>query len=178
VNAKPFLGYDGKQAVEQWLTILKSEGKYDPDKPMLEIGEHELSETLKRLTQRANVSVGNQNVRFHQLRVFLITRLSKVLETNRWKQIVGKTVPESSYVKPFELKEDYEKVLPLITVNTTASLPRSQELEKLRKHVLELQGENVELRKIAMKLAQDLEDVKARARSIIEFLAKEMDYEA
>lgn len=131
-SAKLFLGYDGKQAVDQWLTVLKSKGRYDPEKPMLEIGENELTEALKRLTKRAGVNIGNQQVRFHQLRVFLITRLSKVLETNRWKQIVGKSVPESSYVKPFELKEDYEKVLPLITVNTTASIPEKHEIQKLK----------------------------------------------
>ena len=131
-SAKLFLGYDGKQVVEQWLTVLKSKGRYDPENPMLEIGENELTEGLKRLTKRANVNTGNQQIRFHQLRVFLITRLSKVLETNRWKQIVGKSVPESAYVKPFELKEDYEKVLPLITVNTTASIPEKHEIQKLK----------------------------------------------
>jgi hypothetical protein len=68
-NAKPFLGFDGKEAAEEWLTVLKSEGRYDPDKPILEIGENELSEILKRLTKRAGVNTGNENVRFHQLRV-------------------------------------------------------------------------------------------------------------
>jgi len=146
-NAKPFLGYDGKQAVEQWLTILKSEGKFNPEKPMLEVGENELTEMLKRLAKKANISVGNEKIRFHQLRVFLITRLSKVMETNRWKQVVGKEVPESAYVKPFQLKEDYAKVLPLTTVNTTASIPQSEELQKINRRILELEMENVKLRR-------------------------------
>jgi hypothetical protein len=53
------------------------------------------------------------------------------METNRWKQIVGKEVAESAYVEPFRLKEDYRKVLPMITVNTTASMPQKVELEKV-----------------------------------------------
>jgi len=179
VNAKPFLGYDGKQAVEQWLTILKSKGKYNPDKPMLEVGENELTEMLKRLTKRANISVGNEKIRFHQLRVFLITRLSKVMETNRWKQVVGKEVPESAYVKPFLLKEDYQKVLPLITANTTASMPQREELQKINKRILEVERENITLKEqieefyrilIILLTAESIEERKSEALK----LAKKM----
>ena len=158
--------------MQEWLTILKSEGKYDLEKPMLDLGEHELSVTLHRLAKRANINLGNERIRFHNLRVFLITRLSKVMETNRWKQIVGKSVPESSYVKPFLLNDDYRKVLPLTTVNTSASIPQSAELQKIRKRILELEGENVELRRIVMKLAQDLGDVQQRSTRIIEWLTE------
>ncbi len=168
VNAMPFLGYDGQQAVEQWLQVLKSKGKYDPQKPMLEVGEKELTEILKRLIKRAGINTAGQNVRFHQLRVFLITRLSKLLETNRWKMVVGKSVPESSYVKPFELKEDYRKVLPLITVNTAHSIPEKEEVRKLKERIttLEMQG---------LKLFNELEKVKETSRTIIEWLAKELN---
>ena len=159
VNATSFLGYDGKLAVEQWLMVLKSKGKLEPDKPMLEIGENELTEILKRLTKRAGINVGNQKIRFHQLRVFLITRLSKVLETNRWKQIVGKNVPESAYVKPFLLKEDYRKVLPLITVNTTASLPEKEALQRVNRRILEME-ENLEgYRQLTKMIVETLETI-------------------
>ena len=147
-TATLFLGYDGKQAVKQWLTVLKSRGKYDPQKPMLQISKKELTVILARLAERANIELGNQRVRFHELRVFLITRLSKVLETNRWKQIVGKAVPESAYVKPFELRDDYRKVLPLITVDTSSILPQNKELQKLNKRITNLEKENIQLREL------------------------------
>ena len=92
VTAKPFLGFDGREATKQWLIVLKSEAKFEPDKPMLEISESELTEILKRLTKRAGINTGHLKIRFHQLRVFLVTRLAQVMETNRWKQIVGKEV--------------------------------------------------------------------------------------
>jgi hypothetical protein len=157
-SAKPFLGYDGKEAVKQWLTVLKSNSQYDPDKPMLEIGENELTEILKRLTKRASVNTGNEKIRFHQLRVFLITRLSKVMETNRWKQIVGKEVPESAYVKPFQLKEDYRKVIPMVTVNTTASMPQKAELETINQRIVDVQSENIMLRNTVNTLEKKLEN--------------------
>ncbi|MFC1487871.1 hypothetical protein ACFLRN_09335 [Thermoproteota archaeon] len=138
VTAKPFLGFDGREAAKQWLTVLKSEKRYDPDKPMIEISEKELSQILKRLARRAGVNTGNEKIRFHQLRVFLITRLAQIMETNRWKQIVGKEVPESAYVKPLQLRENYKKVLPLITVDTRVGMPQKEELEKLENAVLTL----------------------------------------
>jgi len=168
VNAMPFLGYDGQQACKQWLTVLKSKGEYDPEKPILKVGEKELTEILKRLVKRAGINTAGQNIRFHQLRVFLITRLSKLLETNRWKMVVGKSVPESSYVKPFQLKEDYRKVLPLITVNTIHSMPETEEVRKLKERIatLETQG---------LKIFNELEKVKEISRTIIEWLAKELN---
>jgi len=175
VNAKPFLDYDAKKTVKEWLTILESKGEYDPDKPMLDVGEHELSEILKRLGKRANIKTGNQKIRFHNLRVFAITRLSKVLETNRWKQIVGKTVPESAYVKPFLLREDYRKVLPLTTVNTTASLPEKEELQKINQRIIDLEKENVKLREGIRTLGEILaesEKGKAVGRRVAEWLAE------
>lgn len=138
VTAKPFLGFDGRDAAKQWLTVLKSEGEYDPDKPMLDVGKKELTAILKRLTKRARVNTGNEKVRFHQLRVFLVTRLAQIMESNRWKQVVGKEVPESAYVKPLQLREDYAKVLPLITVNTSAGMPQKEEIKKLENAVMTL----------------------------------------
>ena len=151
VTAKPFLGFDGQEAAKQWLTILKSEGQYDPEKPMLEIGENELTEILKRLTKRAGVNTGNEKVRFHQLRVFLITRLAQVMETNRWKLVVGKEVSEGAYVKPFQLREGYSKVLPLVTINTDAGKPQKEELEKLENAFL-TQNKELESYKMTTKI--------------------------
>lgn len=144
--AKPFLDADAKEAAEAWLTILRAQGGYPlnfsdvgkslygADSRMIEIGEEELTEIIKKLVKKAGIQIGNERVRFHQLRVFLITRLSKVMEENRWKQIVGKKVPEKAYVKPFEIRDDFRKVIPLIAVSNQ-SVIGSEELIKLRGEV-------------------------------------------
>ena len=125
---------------------------------MLEISKSELSEILKRLTKRAGISTGNEKIRFHQLRVFLVTRLAQIMETNRWKQIVGKEIDERSYVRPFQLREDYAKVLPLITVNSSVAMPQKEEMEKLNRRIMDVQTENVVLRR-------EVETLKARMKS-------------
>jgi len=127
--AKPFLDFDAKDAAQTWLMILKAKGNYGPDKTMIEIEEEALTDILKKLVKRAGIETGGQQIRFHSLRVFLTTRLSKVLEENRWKQIVGKKVPERAYVKPFEIREDFAKVLPLIAVSTRPF--QREEMEKI-----------------------------------------------
>lgn len=132
--AKPFLDADAKEAAEAWLTISRARGEYRADSRMIEIGEEELTEIIKKLVKKARIQIGNERVRFHQLRVFLITRLSKVMEENRWKQIVGKKVPEKAYVKPFEIRDDFRKVIPLIAVSNQ-SVIGSEELIKLRGEV-------------------------------------------
>jgi integrase len=156
VTAKPFLSADGVQAVKHWLTVLKNSGKLDANKKMLKLGKRELSKILKRLAKKAGIQLGTEEVRFHQLRVFLVTRLSQVVETNRWKQIVGKEVPESAYVKPFQLREDYAKVLPLVTVNTGAGMPQKAELDELKNAVLtlskELQGYKATAKILTMRV--------------------------
>lgn len=116
VTAKPFLDEDAIDASKTWLRILESKNERKPERRMLDISKQEVNLIIKKLTKRAGINTGNEGVRFHQLRVFLITRLSKVMETNRWKQIVGKQVPEIAYVKPFLLKDDYAKVMEYTTV--------------------------------------------------------------
>ncbi len=153
--AKPFLDADAKEAAESWLTILKAKGCYDPEKRMIEIEEEELTQNLKRLVKRARIETGGEQIRFHSLRVFLITRLSKVLEENRWKQIVGKKVPEKAYVKPFEIREDFKKVIPLIAVSDQ-SFGSRDELEMLRREVKHLREERTPISKEDMETLKHL----------------------
>lgn len=135
-TATPFLDSDAEETVQSWLTILKAKGRYGRDKRMIETDEETLTDIIKKLVKKAGIETGNEQVRFHQLRVFLITRLSKVLEENRWKQIVGKKVPEKAYVKPFEIREDFKKVIPLISVSA------SPFAEAEKKELLQLQKDN------------------------------------
>jgi len=134
--AKPFLDADAKEAAESWLTILKAKGRYSRDKRMIETDEETLTDIIKKLVKKAGIETGNEQVRFHQLRVFLCTRLSKVMEENRWKQIVGKKLAEKAYVKPFQIREDFKKVIPLISVSASPfAVAEKQELDRLRRDV-------------------------------------------
>lgn len=152
--AKPFLDADAKDAAETWLTILKGKGEDGPDKPMIDIQEEQLTAILKNLVKRAAIEIGDQQIRFHSLRVFLITRLSKVLEENRWKQITGKKVSEKAYVKPFEIREDFNKVAPLISVSDQSIGVRALE-QRLREKDQEIQELRTEVE--SLKRWVDLE---------------------
>ncbi len=132
VRASPFLDDDAVEASKIWLQVLQSKDKRNPKAKMLDITEQELTLIVRKLARRGGVNTGNESVRFHQLRVFLVTRLSKVMETNRWKQIVGKQVPESAYVKPFLLRDDYAKVTEFTTIREKVA---RIEVEELREEV-------------------------------------------
>jgi len=138
-TATPFLDTDAKETAKSWLTILKAKGRYGRDGRMLEIDEESLTDIIKKLVVKAGIETGNEQVRFHQLRSFLITRLSKVMEENRWKQIVGKKVPEKAYVKPFEIREDFKKVIPLIAVSERSVISKqvSNEISRLEDRLRE-----------------------------------------
>jgi len=129
VKAHPFLDEDAAEASRTWLQVLESKNMRNPDAPVLNIGHLEIDLIIKKLAKRAGINTGNEIVRFHQLRVFLITRLSTIMETNRWKQIVGKRVPESSYVKPFNLREDYAKVMEYTTIRERVAQEKVKRLE-------------------------------------------------
>ena len=141
VKASPFLDEDAVEASRTWLQILESRGRRDPNARMIDITEQELTIILKKLVKQAEINIGNELIRFHSLRVFLCTRLSSVTSESRWKQVVGKKVPESAYVKPFLLRKDYAKVLPLIMVRKKVT---QDEARKLREELKTLrESENI-----------------------------------
>ena len=98
----------------------------------------------------------------------MVTRLAQVMETNRWKQIVGKEVSESAYVKPFQLREGYAKVLPLITVKEGANMPQTEELEKINRRLLDVQTENI----VLMREIETLKTALGDMRQILEVQQK------
>lgn len=114
VLAYPFLSDEGKRTIETWLKVLESKGLRNDNDRMLRIKEQELSENLKRLAQKSGIEIGNETVRFHSLRKFLIDRLSSITSESKWKMIIGKSVSESAYVSELQLREIYARCLPLI----------------------------------------------------------------
>jgi len=164
VKACPFLDEDAVEASKTWLQILESKGKRASEARVINITEQELTLILKRLAKRAKIETGNEIVRFHQLRVFLITRLSKVMETNRWKQVVGKEVPESSYVKSFNLREDYAKVMEYTTVREKVAqdevIKLKEEVKVLKERENGAQTEVWELKNKFKMMEQEMETMR------------------
>jgi len=108
---------------------------------------------LQQLAKRNGIDPHGSRIRFHNLRKYLIDRLSSVMSESKWKQIVGKKISEGAYVSPSELRENYLRAMPSIVVsngNGTETkrlvLEQGQEIEKLRADMEELRNVNKTLR--------------------------------
>ena len=115
IDAHLFLDADALTVVKEYLsTVMKDKDAKDR---MLNIRKEELSVILQTLAKKANIELGDKTLRFHCLRKFLASLLSSVTSESKWKQILGKTVSEDAYVSDEELRENFKKVLPLISIN-------------------------------------------------------------
>lgn len=112
VKAYPFVDSDAQPIIKLMLEKMAREGKKGMDERMLPFAEEiQLSRILRRVAQRAGINTGSKKIRFHNLRKFLIDKLSSHMSESKWKQIVGKKVSESAYVSPEGLREDYARVM-------------------------------------------------------------------
>ncbi len=112
VTAFPFIDTDAKPVVKMFLEQMSRDGRTDANERILKYrDEIQLSRILLRVADKAGIKYGNKNIRFHCLRKFLIDHLSNYMSESKWKQIVGKTVPESAYVSPDQLREDYQRAM-------------------------------------------------------------------
>lgn len=127
-KAYPFIDSDAKVIIKLMLQKMDREGETKPTKKVLTFSDEiQLSRILKRLTEKAGIKTGNKQVRFHNLRKFLIDRISRFMSESKWKQIVGKKVNEGAYVSPESLREDYacamgETIFSRITTQCNGSL--------------------------------------------------------
>jgi len=166
VPAYPFIDTDTKPVIKLMLEEMTRHGRTKPTDRILEYAwEKELTETLKRLAERAGLKTGNKRVRFHCLRKFLIDNISSLMSESKWKQIVGKKIGEGAYVSPEGLREDYERAMSKTTFTKTVAegdielLARKQALIMLAK----LQGTSEEeMKKIfrSKKASTTMEEVK------------------
>jgi uncharacterized coiled-coil protein SlyX len=93
------------------------------------VDEQILTTSLKRMFSRANLESGNKIVRFHNLRKYLIDRLSAVCAESRWKQIIGKHISEGAYVSYEQLREVYTRAMPSIIINGAKNHAKIEALE-------------------------------------------------
>ena len=116
VPAYPFIDSDAQPIIKLMLDQMNRDGRTNPTEKMLRYKwEKQLSEVVKRLTDRAGIETGNKQVRFHCLRKFLIDNLSRFMSESKWKQIIGKLIDEKAYVSADSLREDYKRAMPETT---------------------------------------------------------------
>ena len=112
VMAYPFIDTDAKPVIKLMLDYMNRKGRTKPTDKMLSFGDEiQLTRVLRRVTEKANINLGNKRVRFHCLRKFLIDRLSSHMSESKWKQIVGKTISEGAYVSSESLRDDYARAM-------------------------------------------------------------------
>jgi len=147
VPAYPFIDTDAKPVIKLMLEEMDRGGRTKSTNRILTYKwEKELTETLKRLVERAGLETGNKRVRFHSLRKFLVDNISSVMSESKWKQIVGKKIGEGAYVSPEGLRDDYARAMSKTTFTKTVAegdielLARKQALITLAK----LQGTSEE----------------------------------
>jgi hypothetical protein len=113
VKAYPHLDADAVSVVK---AILEHEPNAKNEDRILDYDEESLTQILQRLFEKAHLESGGKTVRFHNLRKYLIDRLSAVTSESQWKQVVGKQISEGAYVSQDQLKEAYARAMPNISV--------------------------------------------------------------
>lgn len=168
VSASPFLDSDSVPVIEQ---LLESNRDKPDNERVLDIRKTELTVILQRLAKRANIQSGNQHVRFHGLRKYLIDRVSAYCSESQWKQIIGKMISESEYVSTEQLKPIYARAMKDITClqlnNNTKTQERIEALERIiQKQVTERVEQDMKLEILGKGLAEAKKDIKRLLKDV------------
>jgi integrase len=111
-KAYPFIDSDALPIIKLMIEKIDREKRTNPIERILTFKDNiQLTRVLKRLVEKAGIQTGNKTVRFHNLRKFLIDRISSVMSESKWKQIVGKKITEGAYVSADSLREDYARAM-------------------------------------------------------------------
>lgn len=112
VPAYPFIDADALPVIKLKIQEMDLQGRTKPtDRILVYKREKELTKIIKRLVKKAGINIGNKTARFHCLRKYLTDRLSSYMSESKWKQVVGKAIPEKAYVSPDELRKDYIRAM-------------------------------------------------------------------
>jgi hypothetical protein len=167
VRAYPFLSSDAVQVIK--LILERNTDKKNTDKVLNFADEQPLGLALKRMFDAAHLVSGNKIVRFHNLRKYLIDRLSAVASESQWKQIVGKKIAEGAYVSQDQLKDVYARAMPSINVNGNSKA--SVKIDELEKMIEQLRAE-IEMEK---QNSKQLVIANAANASAVQTLQQEFD---
>ena len=176
VKAYPFIDSDAAPVIRLILQRMDREGRTKPTDRILTFGNDiQLSRVVKRLVQKAGINTGNKTVRFHNLRKFLADHLSSHMSSEKWKQILGKTISEGAYISPESLREDYGRAMGETTFNKVVGeedLKLKVEVETL-KTLAKLRGlSSAEINKIFRKKAIKAGDIRSEIKVLEELVGK------
>jgi hypothetical protein len=135
IPAYPFIDLDAQPIIKLMLEKMTREGRLKPTDRMFTLHKRELTRTLKRLCDKAGINVGNKLVKFHCLRAFGCDKLASYMSESKWKQVVGKKIHESAYVSADELRKDFIRAMPDLTINKheeTGDVALTAKLEVLK----------------------------------------------
>ena len=139
IVANPFIDSDSLPIIKAVLE--NGEKKKDSDRIITKrVGE--LTVILQRMADKAKIQHGNARIRFHNLRKWLITRLSVSMSESQWKQIVGKRISEDAYVSSELLRRAYANALKDLTVMGNNGNGRSAKIEMLESAIAQIEKEN------------------------------------
>jgi hypothetical protein len=116
ILAFPFVDSDALPIVKLMLEKMTREGRTKPTDRMFTLHKRELTRALKRLCEKAGINTGNKAVKFHCLRAFGCDKLASYMSESKWKQVVGKKIHESAYVSADELRKDFIRAMPDLTI--------------------------------------------------------------
>jgi hypothetical protein len=154
VKSYPFVSSDALMIIKAYLEGNKD--KNDNEKVWDE-RPAQLTTILQTLFKKSGLEAHGKIVRFHNLRKYLIDRLSAVAGESQWKQIVGKKIREGAYVSTDQLREVYSRAMSSIVINSNGNT---------KKKVSELEQENIGLKTALSVLQTDLQEVKERVDGI------------
>jgi len=157
IRAYPFIDSDSLPIIKAILEANKH--RNDKDR-IITVRTSELTVILQRLAHKANIQHGDSRIRFHNLRKFLITRLSASMSESQWKQIIGKSISEDAYVSTELLRKAFERALKDITVMSGNGNGHSAKVELLIKAIKQLEDENAGRKTRIDLLQSDLKTVK------------------
>jgi hypothetical protein len=153
IKAYPFLTSDAVAIIK--LILEKNREAKDSDRILTFKDEQPLTLALHRMFSNASIVSGNKIVRFHNLRKYLIDRLSAVASESQWKQIVGKAIHESAYVSTEQLREVYSKAMPLLVINGNSRNSKLEEtVETLTQQIDKLTSENMMYKGVLLELVK------------------------
>jgi hypothetical protein len=165
VKAWPFLDSDSVPIIKAILDAHKDAKDSDQILPFKD--ENTLTQVCQRLFEKAGLVSGGRTVRFHNLRKYLIDRLSAVASESQWKQIVGKKIAEGAYVSTDQLQDVYLRAMPSIVINgNNKNHAKIEELETKFADMNRLLGDQTmiieSLKQKDLERTKEIEAVKAQ----------------
>jgi len=155
VKAYPFLDSDSIPIVK---AILERNPQAKDTDRILDYTDASLTQSIQRLMAKAHIDTHGQIARFHNLRKYLIDRLSAVASESQWKQIVGKKIEEGAYISQDQLRDVYLRAMPSIIINGNGK--NLVKVEALESEVKELRTKNKMYEDILKELVKDKLEVK------------------